>query len=743
MFLRSAVTVASLCFVMSGAAALIYQVAWQRLLTLTTGVSIPSVAAITAAFMAGLGLGSHFGGRWSERLSPRRAVMAFALVELGVAGFAAVSVWIYYHGLYLQMPWLYDHSVVVTFLVHFLSLILPTTLMGMSLPLLVRGLVLSTDEAARTIGFLYAANALGAAAGAFATPWLLLRFLGVDGAVFVGASLSATAGLGALLLSLRPDEQFAPSPADQPRLPDLEAPQPLPVWIGLYAFSGFVSLSLEIVWFRVLDVMAKGSAFTFGTLLGMFLMGLAAGSAAATFGTSRIRRPLRAFLLCQALMLTTTLLAHALVVHLPFAGTPLEWMVRFGGRTDALLNIETITGGEFAYLYLAMPLVLFGPATFFMGFGFPILQRAVQGDPATAGRKVGVLQAANIAGCTLGSLVTGLLLLDALGSAGVFRALGVLGAGVATLGALRLKASSLGLLSGILAALIGVFPDNNALWLRLHGAPDPADSFFEEDAASVTGFTRRQTVEGYNLWVNGRSISWIPFGSIHTVLGAIPALVHPDPQDVAIIGLGSGDTAWAVGLRPETQRITVFEIATSQPRLLERMRAAKGMDRLDQFLSDSRVRVQKDDGRRRLGTDGVKYDIIEADALYPDSGLSGNLYSVEFFRLASRALKPGGIMCTWAPRARIEASALRAFPHAIKMNNFLILSNDPLSLDPETWKARLNSEQVRTYLGASPIRAIERALHAAVMADPVDPSHEFNEDLQPRDEFARPRKRRR
>lgn len=735
--------VASACFVLSGAAALIYQVAWQRLLTLTTGVSIHSVAAITAAFMAGLGVGSHAGGIWSARLSPRRAIRAFALVELGVAAFAGVSVLIYYHGLYQRLPWLYDHGAGTTFVVHLLSLLLPTALMGMSLPLLVRGLVLAPEAAPRTIGLLYSANALGAAAGAFATPWLLIRFLGVDGAVFCGAGLSAAAGLGALLLSRHAGEAKAESPGAVPSVspPKLEEAQPLRLWIALYALSGFISLSLEIVWFRVLDVMAKGGAFTFGTLLGMYLVGLSAGTFAATFKAARIRRPLRAFLVCQGLMLFATLLAHLLLVRLPYSGNPLEWMVRYGERTTSFLNMGTISAGEFAYMYVAMPLVLFGPATFCMGFGFPILQRAVQGDPVSAGRKVGLLQAANIAGCTLGSLATGLILLDALGTAGIFRLLGVLGLAVAAFGAFTLKARFLGGLAAALLALVAFFPDNQTLWLRLHGDAAPAESFFEEDAASVAGFTPREG-GGYSLWTNGRSISWVPFGSVHTIMGAVPSLVHPNPKEVAIIGLGSGDTAWAVGLREETERITVFEIATSQPRLLARMSQARDIDRLGAFLSDPRVRVVKDDGRRRLARDGSKYDIIEADATFPDSGLSGNLYSVEFFELASRALKPGGIMLTWAPTARVQTSAQRAFAYAIQMDRVLVLSNQPLSLDPEAWTARLNSERVRRYLGEERLIPIQQALDRAVLPEPVNPRHEFNEDLQPRDEFVRPRRRR-
>jgi len=742
---RRALALASACFILSGAAALIYQVAWQRVLALTTGVSIHSVAAITAAFMAGLGIGSHLGGLWSERLSPRRAIRAFALVEIGIAIFASVSVAFYYDGLYRHFPGLYDHGAVLTFLTHFVSLIVPTTLMGMSLPLLVRGLVLSGAAAPRTIGFLYAANALGAAIGAFATPWLLLRFLGVDGAVLCGAALSAAAGIGAALLARGPegDASAAPVSANPPAspLPEIahEGAQPLGLWVALYALSGFLSLSLEIVWFRVLDVMAKGGAFTFGTLLGMFLVGLAAGSLVATGSAARIRRPLRVFLICQGLMVASTLLAHTLIVRLPFSGNALEWMVEYAA-SPAFRTIGTFTAAEFAYLYIGMPLVLFGPATFCMGFGFPVLQRAIQSDPESAGRKVGLLQAANIAGCTLGSLVTGLALLEALGSAGVFRLLGTIGLVVVTVGAFRLRAKSLTAIAVAIALLIAVFPDNRSLWLRLHGDPDPARSYFKEDAASVSAFTPREGAGSYNLWTNGRSISWIPFGSLHTVLGAVPALVHPAPRDVAIIGLGSGDTAWAAGLREETERITVFEIAISQPQLLDGMRRLEGMQRLDQFLDDPRVEVVMDDGRRRLGRDRARYDIIEADAMHPDRGMAGNLYSVEFYELVSRALKPGGVMCAWTPTPRSEASALKAFKHAISFPGLLVLSNDPIAIDVEAWMARLHTNRVRRYLGRVQFGPIEQALRAARLASPSDQPDDVNHDLDPRDEYRRPRR---
>jgi predicted membrane-bound spermidine synthase len=243
---RRDLALAAFFFTLSGAGALVYQIAWQRLLALSTGVAVHSVAIITAAFMAGLGIGSHLGGSLSARLDPRRSLVAFALVELGVAAFALVSVPLYYGLLYREGDLLYSSLAGAT-LTHFLSLLPPTALMGMSLPLLVRGLVHDRAGAPRTIGVLYGANALGAALGAVLTPWLLMRFLGIRGAILVGAGGSASAALGAYLLSRRPVAAEEPGAASlehgetlAPPAAAEEAAQPLERWVALYSLSGLV-----------------------------------------------------------------------------------------------------------------------------------------------------------------------------------------------------------------------------------------------------------------------------------------------------------------------------------------------------------------------------------------------------------------------------------------------------------------------------------------------------------------------
>ena len=740
---RGTLQLAALLFILSGAAALVYQVAWQRILALTTGVAVHSIAIITAAFMAGLGIGSHFGGVVSTRLRRRNAVVGFAVLELAVGAFAVGSVPFYYDLLYGRAIWLYSSLATAT-VVHFLSLLPPTVLMGMSLPFLVRGLVSDRFTAPRTIGLLYAANALGAGVGAFLTPWLLLRYLGVSGAIAVGATGSLLAATGGFFVARRiPREEWhspgreqalAPVPAEEPT-------QPFRSWVALYALSGFVSLSLEMVWFRTLDVAAKGAAFTFGTLLAVYLVGLAGGTFAAAGRAATIRRPLAVFLLCQVGIVLATVVSHGLLVWLPAEWPVLVTITEYGKQLYGL-QLHDFSLREFLAVYLAAPVILFGPSTFLMGFGFPVLQRATQTDPVSSGHRVGVLQAANIAGCILGSLLTGLVLFDLIGTAGVFRGLTLLAAGIAAFGLWSLRDRRFAVLGVALLAIAGTFPDNAAFWRRLHGAPPPEDSFVAEDASSVTTLTPRTSPDapGYHMTINGRRESWLPYGYLHTLIGSVPAVIHPAPEEIAVVGLGSGDTAWAAACRAETREVVVFEIASSQLQLLADVFHKPRMTKLRDFFSDPRIRIVRDDARRRLHADRRKYDMIVADSVDPDLSLSVYIYSVEYFQIVTQRLKPGGLACVYARTPRIKAAIAQVFPHTVLIGkDLMVASLGPIEIDTQTWIDRLWSEHVADYLGKPRVRWV-RDLHLSqVRPGPASSlTDEVNRDLEPLDEFVRP-----
>jgi predicted membrane-bound spermidine synthase len=732
------------CFALSGAAALVYQVAWQRILAFHTGVGIESVAMITAAFMAGLGLGSQAGARLSSRLCPRRALLGFAALEAGVALFGAFSVWLYYDVLYVKGAPLYASSARAG-LLHFAALVVPTTLMGMTLPLLVRATVLRVEGAARTISWLYGINALGASAGAVLAPWILIRHFGIQGAVFAAAGLNVAAAAGALLLALgREPGEDTETPVAEPASkhtgdPEAPAGRRFGLWVGLYLLSGFSALALEIVWFRVIEVGVKSTTFTFGTVLAIYLLGLGLGSMLGGAWSPRLRRPLKAFLACQCLVLIASALAVIMLAELPITTPLYDDLVRYWWRNRPFVLGGGWDGPLFLRLYVLFPAFLFALPTVLMGMSFTILQRAVQDDPRTSGRKVGLLQTANIIGNVAGSLFVGLLSLTVWGTTGTIRFLVALGLLFAAVGVRTYGArGTFGVLGAALVSLTMLVPDQRSLWSRLHGLED--EGLFAEDATGLAS-VRPWYGGRWELWINGKRHSWFPFGGVHTALGAVPSLVHAAPREIAIVGLGSGDTAWGAGLRDETESITVFEIVAPLPRLLLDLDQRTDFRKLRRFLKDERVHVRLTDGRNALGRDERRYDVIEMDALHVESAYSGNLYSLEFYQLAARRLKPGGVMATWRATPRVEATFSRAFPHVLSFDEgrVLIGSNDPLPIDAEAWKERLLSRRPRRYLGPNVAGDVYRAIVTwkRIESTPAS-SLESNRDLFPRDEYKTP-----
>ena len=723
---------AAAAFFLSGTAALVYQVTWQRILALHSGVGIYSVAVIVAAFMLGLGAGSHAGGVASARLVPAAALRAFAFIELGIAAFGALSVTLYYDWLYVHAARLYE-PLWRAALLHVLALAPPTFLMGMSLPFLVRAMVRSAPTAGETVGRLYAVNLLGAATGAALTPWVLIRVSGMRGAVLCAATANVVAAAIALAgraADVAPDT--APLPATEPR----EESFPLAFWALLYGLGGFCALSLEMLWFRLADVALKATSFTFGTVLCIYLLGMAAGTLAGVPVARRVRDPLRAFLRCQAGILVWAGASVAALAWLPARLPPLPALIEYwSGPRPFNLGADWSFGTLFL-LYVAVPAFLYGVPTVLMGLSFTVLQRAVHDDARTSGRKVGILQACNIAGCVAGTLIVGLGALGWWGTTGTLRALMLAGlVFVAVLALRRPLAWDTVALGGALVALAAALPGQGALWLRLHGDAGGA-AMVEEDA---TGMAAMIPAGGrWSLWVNGRTNSSLPFGGFHTLLGATPAVMHAEPREVAIVGLGSGDTAWASACRRETGRVTVYEICAPQIALLQRLaRSPEPPARLVSFLQDPRIATVVADGRNALARSAPRFDVIEMDALFPSSPFSGNLYSVEFFRLCASRLRPGGLMCAWSPKPRVTATFRAAFRHVVEMRQgqLLVGSNEPIEIAVDVWRARASSPEVASYLGANNARKLAEALGTARIAEAPAAADDLNHDLFPRDEF--------
>ena len=763
---------ASALFLASGFAALVYQVIWQRILGIFSGQHIYSITLIVTAFMAGLGFGSLLAGRLADRLSRRWAVVGFAVCELAIGLFALASPWLYYDVAYLGLGHLVRYPLVVP-LLHFSLLLLPTSLMGASLPLLSRALVVAPGAAAaRTIGTLYGLNTLGAALGAFATVWYMIGALGFVTSLRMTAALNLGAALGAWWMlrfvedgedggqrsSTGDGRPVAPSPVTERSGSTFS----LPHWAAIYAFSGFVALSLEILWFRILDVAIKSSPYTFGHLLGTFLLFLALGSLVGSRVSSRTPRPDLIFLWGQWGITVTAAAALLVLCYYPTGFWPLAGLFEFWNTDRGIVMIEiadALAGrgpswilARVVQIYGALPLFLLGVPTFLMGLTYAFIQRTVQTDLRSVGWRVGLIQTANIVGSMTGSLLTGAVLLDVLGTADSLRLL-ILGGGLfgmlaASRGraAIRTRVLAVAVVSLLLAAAL---PGGIGFWARLHGSL-PEDVLVAEDASSIVALQRLPSGQAV-LRVNGTGHSMLPYGGAHTQLGGIPVLLHPEPKNVLLIGLGAGNTAWAAASVPSVQRIDLYEIARPE---LEVIAASLAQwypnPALQQLLSDPRLHLTFSDGRLALRLEDRRYDVIEADALEPYMAYSGNLYSKEFFELALSRLEPGGLFCTYAPTDRTRRTMIQAFPHVLLFSgpgnlNFALGSDQPIDFDPGAVLARLTDPAVRDYFLRSNMSSAlvdiggylrgARVVIARAEDRELFEGQDFNSDLFPRDEF--------
>ncbi len=684
-------------FFLSGFPALVYQTAWQRILVLHSGVGSVSVATIVSAYMLGLGVGSLIGARLSKQLSPLTCLRWFGTIEFltGLCGFFSPQ--ILYKLLYLKFGSLYG-DVGTSTLLHIGVLFVPTALMGATLPLMARALVRHQDAAPGLISRLYAMNTLGAAAGAIVTPWLIVPISGVTGAIYFAAAMNGLAGLIVFLGNARAKalnagdaaqtsvtNETSPSPAEHSRS------TPMSVWLLVYFLSGLCAIGLEIIWFRILDVGVKSTAFTFGTMLGLFLFYLAMGSFLGAKRVRAVQEPFYSFLLIQCWIVLLAALPILLIVYLPPSTPGLEWYVGYWAAEEPFRPslAEPVPS---ILLYLVLPSILMAPATMLMGYSFSVLQKGIQADASVSGYKVGILQAGNILGCTVGSLICGLILLHSAGTANTLRCLMTVGVVMTLVGGLTGQhRRSFLVMAVLIVGMIAVVPQNQQIWLRLHGQNSDSETQVAEDMTGVSALTRKQQSDQWWIWANGKTQSLLPYGGFHTKLGVIPATFTKKADSIAIIGLGSGDTAWAAACRSETQQVRVFEICTPEITLLDQESSRSRWPQVDQLFSDPRVTIDPRDARYVLMTDEATYDVIEADAVRHHSAFAGYLYSVEFFELCRRRLNPGGVMCTWSPTPTVHATFRRAFPHVIELEQGLLLigSNEPLEIDPAEWEQRI------------------------------------------------------
>jgi spermidine synthase len=656
-------------FAVSGGAALIYEVVWTRLLTLHMGHGLAAASAVLAAFMGGLAAGAGAAGRISAKLDRARALRTYAALELAVAVLAVLMPF----ALIAVRPLLaatYANGnggalfAFVRLSSSVLLLSVPAACMGATFPIASRWMVRTASRAASEAGGLYASNTLGAAIGAVLAGFILIPAIGLRGTTLVGVALNVVAAAGALWIAESGNREQATDSKDTrtsgSRLPAagsrIGRPWPAAIALGV---SGFASLTLKVVWTRLLVQILGPTTYAFSTVVAIFIIGIAIGAAIASALAARMQRP--AFALAIAMLLSA---GFAIA-----AASAVDW---------ALLTLAGIvvkpdaqfTGVLIREVLLVSSLLL--PMTIAFGAAFPFAVAVAGGEDDTVTRNIGVIYAVNTLGAIGGSLLTGFFLVPVIGLHLTIQMVAALTAITALIIALVGAAGRGRLISAALAVIVLAAVAIAPHWDRAllsSGAykyaiamrgPDLQTSLTVGELLSyregATGtVTVRRATGSLSLAIDGK-VDASNAGDMLTqrLLAHVPLLLHPKPQRAAIIGLGSGVTLGSALTHPLTSA-TVLEIS---PEVVEASKYFENENH--KALSDPRTRLIIGDGRTHLMLGRETYDVIVSEPSNPWMAGIASLLTREFFESARARLSPGGVLCQWAHTYDISTRDLKS-----------------------------------------------------------------------------------
>jgi len=693
LILRSLVTVLLYTvFFASGASALIFETLWFRQAGLAFGNSVWASSLVLSGFMGGLALGNALAARYGDRL--RNPVRAYAVAEIAIAGTGVGLVYLFPILGAALAPWfrpLLDHFWVlnpIRLFVAFLLLLIPSTAMGITLPLLTKALTGIDPHFGRVLGRLYGWNTLGAMFGVVIGETFLIGAYGVRGTALIAGAANMLAAAVAAWLSTR-----VPAAPKGPALPStstvrvgrvlldpvrgvgqvLSDPAPPTAWLVAAFLSGFCLLALEVVWFRFLVLFVKGHSEAFPLMLGIVLAGIALGGLAASSwleaGPQGPALPDRGFASLVAF-------SAGVLCVISYAAFPLIIQP---------LALSTITR-PLAILHIGVPLMF--PVSFLSGIFFTLLGAALRSHLTSETETAGVLTLANTTGAALGSLTAGFVLLPVLGMERSFFLIAILygGIGVVLLwrpaqgrpaqrgterGAPRRMAYAS---AGLLLVSLALFPFGS---MEQRLLPIPVTRWAQEEAERRVVAVREgltETVIYFERLMTGKPVSYVmltnSFSMSTTGYGVRryqklyvywPMAVHPSLRRALLIGYGVGNTAKAMTDSRSLETIDVVDLS----RDILAMSRIVYPDEADQPLHDPRVRVHIEDGRYFLQTTDQRFDLITGEP--PPPGIAGveNLYTREYFRLLHDRLADGGIATYWLPLADLSdvgaKAILRAF----------------------------------------------------------------------------------
>jgi spermidine synthase len=686
-------------FVLSGAAGLVYEIVWSRQLVLVFGNTTQAVSAILTGFFGGMAIGAAVGGRVADRVrSPLRLYGILELILVAVVLVTPISFGLIreaYRGIYPSLEGSPPLLALVRLGLAVLALAPATVLMGATFPSLTRYLA-RTSALSRAFGRLYAANTIGAIAGTLAAGLALIELLGLSGALAVGATCSAIAGVTALWLArggrgeeTLPEGAGASEPAATGRReggpPDTRQADhrtrlvraglvPRPRLALVIAFiSGLTSLAYQVTWTRLLASGTGNTTYVFTVILATFLAGIAIGALIFGLIRSRLGDPLRLLAASQVVVAGLVLLGLVLVLGRPEVLDP--------GKPIATLK---------ALFGSALLVVL--PVTIVLGIAFPTASILLRDEAGSAGGESGSLLAVNTVGAIVGSLVVPFVLMPTIGSPAIIVVLAIgnlaLGLGLAVMARPKaLPALAIGAMVVVLVGTLVLRPEvvaqPNEAYIRSQGGTIFAST--EDEIASVQAGQIRPTPE---LWVAGTSMTLLTVDA--KLMPVLPLIARPASSRALVVAFGMGTAfraALIAGLRTDA-----VELVPSVPDMF-----GYYYDDAADVLADPAGRVIITDGRNHLELTPEHFDIVVTDPPPPiESSGASVISSEEYYEAGKAHLTPGGIMMQWVPYGAPESEFkehIRTFaavyPHVAVIKGaggygaYMLGSEQPMAFGPD------------------------------------------------------------
>lgn len=730
-------------FALSGAACLVYEVAWVRQLTTVLGASSYAVSIVLGAFMAGLGLGAWLLGRRADRWSEARLVHAYVALEVGIALYALLfpallrgaekGYVLFYQEVGPGGPTFHIFRLALAFAL----LIIPTTFMGATLPVLSRYLIRRKGTLSLRLSWLYAANTAGAILGTMAAGYLLLPALGIFRTTLIAVALNAAAAAGLWLChraTVRHGQVRGPV-SDPPRGTSAKMDSFQKALVFAFGLSGAAAMCYEVAWSRTLAMILGNTTFAFTTMLATFLTGIAVGSAFYGLIPKNFKRS-RLFIGLQLLAAVTAVLSIPL-----FEKLPVLYLSLHGSLVHSWLDMQLV---RFALAALVML-----PPTLALGAAFPAVAVLLVDEMGQLGERLGKAYALNTAGAVLGAALAGLVLVPLVGMQKtiLLGALANLSAALLTwmfaVGRVPLPRRLTVTTAVLLAALTtGVLIRpwaprllNSGVYLYASRYEDMEERY-RQAAADKENIPQLDTWDVWELAMQQYELLYYNPGVTATVgvmqrkdgvrfltidgktdastgeksdmrtqvmIGQLPLLLHEAPERALVVGLGSAVTAGSV-LTHDVREVDCAEISPAVVEAAGFFREAN-----NDALADPRLRVIPRDARNFLLTEGERYDVIISQPSNPWIKGEASLFAREWYELVSRSLKPGGMFLQWVPSyligerdLKVIAHTLRAvFPHLTVWTGgsvgdliFLARKDAPLKIDMEALYTRLARKEV-------------------------------------------------